>query len=66
MTNKILTQPIHNKESLIKEPTINNILTQRINNNLKESLIKDTLNPSMINNSLKQPINDNLKKVTAE
>ena len=34
MTCKILAQPINNKESLIKEPTINNILTHPMNNNL--------------------------------
>ena len=35
-TCKILAQPINNKETLIKEPTINNILTHPMNNNLKK------------------------------
>ena len=39
MTCKILAQPINNKRSLIKEPTINNILTHPMNNNLKKSLM---------------------------
>ena len=52
----------HNKESLIKDLTINNILTQPMENNLKESLINDTLQQSVINNTLKQPISDDLKK----
>ena len=36
MTCKILAQPINNKKSLIKEPTINDILTHAMNNNLKK------------------------------
>ena len=35
MRRKILTQPINNKDSLLKEPTINNILTHSMNNNVK-------------------------------
>ena len=42
MTCKILGQSINNKGSLIKEPTINNILTHPMNNNLKKSLINET------------------------
>ena len=35
MACEILAQPINNKESLIKEPTIDNILTHPMNNKLK-------------------------------
>ena len=38
MTCKTLAQPINNKESLTKEPAINNILTHPMNNSLKKSL----------------------------
>ena len=43
MRCKILAQAINNEDSLLKEPTINNILTNPMNNNLKKSLINDTL-----------------------
>ena len=62
MTNKILAEPINNKESLIKETTINNIITPPMDNNIRESLINDTFKKSEINDTLKKPINDNLKK----
>ena len=63
MTNKMLTQPINNKKSLIKEPTINNILTHSMDNNLRESLINDILKQSMVKNILNEPIDDDLKEL---
>ena len=44
MRRKILTQPINNKDSLLKEPTINNILIHPINNNVNKSLINEAFN----------------------
>ena len=62
MRCKILTQSINNKDSLLKELTMNNILTHPMNNNVKKSLINEAFNQSDINNTLKEQINDNSKK----
>ena len=40
---KILQKPINNKGSLIKEPTVNNILSHPMNNNFKKSLVMKNL-----------------------
>ena len=53
MRRKILIQPINEKDSLIKEPTINNILTHPMNNNVKKSLINEAFNQSEISNTFK-------------
>ena len=64
MTCKILSQPINNEGSLIKKPTINNVLSHPMNNNFKKSLINETLNQSVINNILKEPtINDKKSEI---
>ena len=44
MTCKILQKPINNKGSLIKEPTINKILSRPMNNNFKKSLVNEKFN----------------------
>ena len=61
MRCKILTQPVNNKDFLLKEPTINNILTHLMNNNVKKSLINEAFNQLDISNTLKERINVNSK-----
>ena len=64
MTCKILQEPINNKGSLIKEQTVNNILTHPMNNNFKKSLISEKFNQSVINNILKEStINDKKSEI---
>ena len=59
MRSKFLAQSINNKDSLLKEPTINNILTHPMNNNVKKSLMNEAFSQSEINDTLKGQINDN-------
>ena len=61
MKCKILEKPINNKGSLIKEPTINNIRSHPMNNNLKKSLVNEKFNQLSINNILKESIIDDKK-----
>ena len=61
MKCKILQKPINNEGSLIKEPTVDNILKHSMNNNFKKSLVNEKINQLSIDNILKEPTVDNKK-----
>ena len=70
MKCKILEKLINNKGSLIKEPTVDNIISHPMNNDLKNFFVNEKLNQLSINNILKEAsiddkkseINDTLEK----